>query len=209
MGGDALGEELSKWREAVFASRVLLCQARAAPGLPPLPLSSWMLNQLFVWPRAVQGTNPLAEGWGKGTNKGFAVGMVGLFVNSLLQACAHKANQTAGAALSVSSPYTLCWRVPTQASGDGEEEGGRVACSCVPPSSARPRAATSPTCRERGGRWETGRQEQTSCRGAKRQGQFLSQVNSPDWGSWRGACPASPGLLPCSPCSSPAAQETR
>lgn len=35
--GDALAEELSRWREAIFASRVL-CQARAAPRLPPLPL---------------------------------------------------------------------------------------------------------------------------------------------------------------------------
>lgn len=107
MPGDALGEELLKWREAVFASRVLLCQARVALGLPPLPLPCWMLNELFVQPRTAQGTNPLAEGWGKGTNKGFIVGMVGwlvgLFANSLLQACAHKANQTTRAALGLSS----------------------------------------------------------------------------------------------------------
>lgn len=61
--GDVLEEKLSKWREDVFAGRVLPCQARAAPGLSPLPLSRWMLNQLFVLPCAAQGTNSLAEGW--------------------------------------------------------------------------------------------------------------------------------------------------
>lgn len=63
--GDVLAEELLKWREVIFASRVL-CQARAALGLPPLPLYCWMLNQLFVLPSTVPGTNSLAEGWGNG-----------------------------------------------------------------------------------------------------------------------------------------------
>lgn len=100
--GDMLEEKLSKWREDVFASRVL-CQARAAPGLPPLPVSCWMLNQLFVPPCAAQGTNSLAEGCGMGTNKGFIVGMVGLFSDCLLQARIPLAKQTTGAALRLSS----------------------------------------------------------------------------------------------------------
>lgn len=55
----------SSCSEVIFASRVL-CQARAALGLPLLPLCCWMLNQLFVLPSTVPGTNSLAEGWENG-----------------------------------------------------------------------------------------------------------------------------------------------
>lgn len=78
------------------------------------------------------------------------------------------------------------------------EEGGS---SSVPPSCA----VTSPACRERGGRWEMRRWEQTSCNGAERWGWILSQANSPGGGSQRGACPAFPApdtraLTPCQLC---------
>lgn len=76
--------------------------------------------------------------------------------------------------------------------GPARKRVTRGACSCVTPSSADPGAATSPACRERGGRWETGRREQTSCSGAECEGRFLSQENSPDGGSWRGPRPTVP-----------------
>lgn len=71
----------------------------------------------------------------------------------------------------------------------------------MPPSCA----VTSPACRERGGRWEMRRWEQTSCNGAERWGWILSQANSPGGGSQRGACPAFPApdtraLTPCQLC---------
>lgn len=97
--GEALEEEPLKWGEAGFATVLSFC---VQLGALTFPLSHWMLNQLFVWPRAVLGTNALAEGWGKGTNKGF-IGTVCLAINSLLQACPHRTNQTTGAAVRLSS----------------------------------------------------------------------------------------------------------
>lgn len=100
-------------------------------------------------------TNPLSEGWGNETNKGFVVGMVCLFA-----ACYRSVltRQTKPPELLLGFPHCKCfagesrcrcWRV-------ARKKVAEAACSYVPPSSAGLRAVTSPTCREGGGGWEMG-----------------------------------------------------
>lgn len=125
-------------------------------GLSPLPFHCWMLNQLFVLPSSVPGTNSLAGGWGNGINRGFIIGMTCLSTSSLLQACAQKAAKPPELLLG----FPLCKHIAAGSChrhwGLAGERVAEAACSCVPSSSAHSRASTSSTCRERGRRWEMG-----------------------------------------------------
>lgn len=203
--GGVLGEKLLKRREAVFAGRVLLCKERVAPGLPPLPLSRWMLNQLFVWPHAAQGTNPLAEGWGKATNKGFIVG----WLVCLQTACCRLAlaRQTKPPELLLGFPSCkrfAGWSRRRCPGPTGKRVAG-VACSCVPPSSARLRLQPlQPAGRgEGGGKWGD-KNKLPAAEPSMRAGSYHKAT------ALMGATgPTFPSPLPCSPCSTPAAQKPR